>query len=345
MNPSQSECGFMESDKSENLLPFEKIQRKILVKREVETSPKFGKKPEERTVEELLDYGVINIDKPKGPTSHQVVYYLKEILKLEKAGHSGTLDPGVTGVLPISLGKSTKVMQYLLTAGKEYVAVMHLHKEVHPDRIHDARKSFLGTIKQLPPVRSAIVRRWRERKIYYFDIMEIDGKDVLFRTGTEAGTYIRKLIHDFGKFLDAGAHMSELRRTKAGPFNEKTLATLQDVSDAFWLYKEKKDYSEIKKIIMPIENAIKHLPKIYVADTSVDTLCHGANLNIPGVAKLDSGIEPDQAIAIMTLKGELIATGRAKLTSNKILEMEKGVAAITEKVLMEPGVYPKIQKK
>ncbi len=328
-----------------NLLPFERTKRDILTKRDGETSPKFGKKPEERTPDELLDYGVVNIDKPKGPTSHQVVAYLKDILKIKKAGHSGTLDPGVTGALPTALGRSTKAAQFLLTAGKEYVAIMHLHDDVPEGKIRSAQERFLGTITQLPPVRSAIKRRNRERKIYYFDIIEIDGRDVLFRVGTEAGTYIRKLIHDFGQHLGCGAHMAELRRTKAGPFDESTLATLHDVADAIWLWKEKGDDSFFRKVVQPVERAVAHLPKIYVVDTTVDSLCNGANLNVPGIAKLDSGIEPDQVVAVMTLKGELVSVGRAKLASNTILKGEKGLAVATEKVFMEPGVYLKMQVK
>ena len=130
-----------------NQLPFEQLNRTILVKREAETSDKFGMHPENRPVEMLADYGIVNIDKPQGPTSHQVSAYVKQILGLKKAGHSGTLDPNVTGVLPVALGKSTKIVQGLLTAGKEYVCIMHLHNEVSEDKIRKAFEDFLGKIK------------------------------------------------------------------------------------------------------------------------------------------------------------------------------------------------------
>jgi len=174
-------------------LPFEKIERKILTKKKVETSPKFGAYPDRRPAEELINYGIVNIDKPKGPTSHQVSAYVQQILKIGKSGHSGTLDPKVTGVLAIALGRATRVSQYLLKAGKEYVAIMHLHKEVKEDKIKKVCKEFVGKIKQLPPIKSAIKRQVRERKIYYLEILEIKEKDVLFRVGCQAGTYIRKL--------------------------------------------------------------------------------------------------------------------------------------------------------
>ncbi|MEK6922103.1 MAG: RNA-guided pseudouridylation complex pseudouridine synthase subunit Cbf5, partial [Nanoarchaeota archaeon] len=174
----------------ENLLPFEKIKREIFIRKEAETSPKFGKKPEERTTKEHVTLGIVNIDKPAGPTSHQVSGYVKQILHLSKAGHSGTLDPNVTGVLPIALSEATKVIQALLPAGKEYICIMHLHGDYSEEQIRKTCASFIGKIKQLPPLKSAVKREWRYRKIYYLDVLEIDGRDVLFRVGCQAGTYI-----------------------------------------------------------------------------------------------------------------------------------------------------------
>ncbi|MCP3685533.1 MAG: RNA-guided pseudouridylation complex pseudouridine synthase subunit Cbf5, partial [bacterium] len=141
-----------------NKLPFEKVKRELVVKKDSKTSPKFGFLPDKRPVDNLISYGIVNIDKPKGPTSHQVSAYVRQILKLDKAGHSGTLDPGVTGILPVALGSGTRISQLLLTAGKEYVALMHIHKEVPEGKVHNTFKEFVGKIKQLPPVKSAIKR-------------------------------------------------------------------------------------------------------------------------------------------------------------------------------------------
>src|SRR3989344_4524186 len=179
-------------------LPFQKIQRKILLRKEADTSPKFGQRPEDRSTETMLQYSVINIDKPRGPTSHQVSAYVQQILGIKKSGHSGTLDPKVTGVLPVAVGKATKIVQALLPAGKEYVAIMHLHDDLPEEKIRSACAQFVGRIKQLPPLKSNVKREWRFRKIYYLEILEIKGRDVLFRVGCQAGTYIRKLIHDLG---------------------------------------------------------------------------------------------------------------------------------------------------
>src|SRR3989339_2142654 len=222
-----------------SLLPFERTERKILVRKEAETDEKYGCNPNDRKTEEIVNYGIVNIDKPKGPTSHQVSDYMQKILHINKAGHSGTLDPAVTGVLPVALDRATRIVQGLLTAGKEYVAIMHLHKEVEEKLLRDTiQKYFIGKIMQLPPIKSSVKRQLRPRTIYYLDILEIDGKEVLFKVGTEAGTYIRKLIHDLGQKLKVGAHMAELRRTKAGPFDESTLFTMQELIDAYYYWKE-----------------------------------------------------------------------------------------------------------
>ena len=289
----------------QNLLPFEKIQRKILVRKEAETNPDFGCNPEDRPTEEIINYGIVNIDKPKGPTSHQVSDFVQKILHINKSGHSGTLDPAVTGVLPVALGRATRIVQTLLTAGKEYVAIMHLHKETEEDRLRETiNKHFLGKIEQMPPIKSSVKRQLRTRTIYYLDILEIDGKDVLFKTGTEAGTYIRKLIHDIGQKLKIGAHMAELRRTKAGPFDESTLFTLHELTDAYHFWKEENNDKFIRKAIQPVENGVLHLPKVWVFDTTVESLCHGVDLKVPGISKVSGEINNGNVVAIMTLKNE-----------------------------------------
>lgn len=329
----------------EETLPFERKEREVIVKKESQTSDKYGINPEKRTTEQLLDLGIVNIDKPKGPTSHQVSFYLQKILNVNKGGHSGTLDPKVTGVLPIAIGKATRVVQALLVAGKEYVCLMHLHKEVPKEKIEEVFQQFTGKITQLPPLKSAVKRQVRTRKIYYLDIIDVQGQDVLFRVGCQAGTYIRKLCHDIGQKIGTGAHMAELRRTKAGPFNEKTICTLNDVTDAFWYYKNENNDIYLRRLVQPVENAVVHLPKVWVADTTIDSICHGADLAIPGISKLNSEIEPDTAVAIMSLKDELVALGTAKLTTKDIMKKDKGIAVKTKKVFMEPGIYPKMPKK
>lgn len=325
-------------------LPFEQLSRKILIKKESNTDPKYGKKPEERTIKELLDSSVICINKPSGPTSHQTADYVKRILEVESAGHGGTLDPGVTGVLAVAVNKATRIMQTLLLAGKEYVCLMYIHKPVEKQIIEEAMNNFIGKITQLPPLRSAVKRENRVREIYYIEILEIDNQDVLFKVGCQAGTYIRRLCDDFGKMLGTGAHMQQLVRTKAGPFTFEKSHTLQELKDAYIAYKQNNNEKELKQILLPLEFGSSHLLKIWVFDNAVDTLCHGADLSIPGISKLNSEIQPTNLIAIMTLKNELIALGEATLNSQQIISQDKGIAVKIKKVFMEPNTYPKFKK-
>ncbi len=315
---------------------------KVIVKRQSETSSRFGCEPDRRSIEEHIDLGIVVVDKPKGPTSHQVSAYVQQILSIKKSGHSGTLDPKVTGVLPVALGRATRIVEVLLKSGKEYVGIMHLHKEVPEIEIFKTCEKFVGKISQLPPIKSAVKRQVRERRVYYLDVLEVSGQDVLFRTGTQAGTYIRKLCHDIGEALGVGAHMTELRRTKAGPFVESDLHTLQELRDAYYYYKEEGKEEYLRRVIRPVEDGVAALPKVWVLDTSVNSLCHGANLHSPGVARYEDDIEPDQAIALMTLKGELIALAKSRVNS-KGMAAEKGLVAVTHKVFMQPGTYPRVE--
>lgn len=320
-------------------LPFESAKTEVFTKKPSKTDPNLGQDPNNRPIKESLDYGIINIDKPKGPTSHQVSDFVQKILQINKSGHSGTLDPAVTGVLPVAIGRATRIVQALLPAGKEYVGIMHIHKEIPEKELIDMFKKFTGKIKQKPPIKSAVKRVERTREIYYLEMLEMDGKEVLFRVGCEAGTYIRKLCHDIGQSLKIGAHMSELRRTKAGPFNESTLFTLQDLADAYHYYKNENNEKYLRKIIQPIENAVKHLPKIWVNDAAIPSLCHGIDLKIPGISKLTDNIKKNDLVAIMTLKNELVALGIAQTDSVYLIKKDKGIALKTEKVFMLPELY------
>lgn len=311
-----------------NKLPFETIKREV-----ISLSKDFRLNTYKSDIPELLNNGIILIDKPAGPTSHQVSDQVKKILNIEKAGHSGTLDPNVTGVLPIALANGTKIIQALLNAGKEYVCVMHVHDDVPEEKLRQTINSFIGKIKQVPPVKSAVKRQERIRTIYYINILEINKRDVLFRVGCQAGTYIRKLCSDIGEKLGTGAHMSELRRTKAGPFNESQIISLHDLTDAFYEYKEGK-IDLIEKILHPIEAGIKHLPKIWAKDSTVESLCHGAQLNIPGIARLESNIKVKDMVAVLDSKNKLILLGNAVMSSEEIVNKNQGMAVKTLRVFM-----------
>jgi len=318
---------------------------KRLVKKKVKTNPNFGKKIENRTVEELLENGVIIIDKPNGPTSHQVDSWIKKILGNEKVGHSGTLDPNATGILPIGVGDATKTLPFLLLSGKEYVGIMMLHKDIDEKKIRTVCESYVGDIVQLPPVRSAVKRVRRRRKIYYFDIIQIKDREVLFRVGCESGTYVRTICVDIGRKLGAGAHLAELRRTQVGHIKESDCVFLHDLKDSFVFYKEDKDESSIRNIIHPVEYILMHLPKIVIRDSAVDALCHGASLALPGVVEVETGLKKDDVVLILTLKDEAVAVGESLMSTEEMIQKEKGFCANLERVVMKKGTYPSIWKK
>lgn len=318
---------------------------KLIIKSKSITDSSFGVNPQERSIEEHLDKGVINLDKPSGPTSHEIDSWVRRILKSEKTGHGGTLDPKVTGVLPIGINNATRVIQLLLPAPKEYVCLLTLHKDVSEDRIYDIFNEFQGKIFQTPPLKSAVKRELRVRNVYYSNILEISGRDILFRIGCEAGTYVRTYCHDIGEALGIGAHMAELRRTQVGPFNEnEDLVTLQDITDAFYYWNVEDDDSYLRKCIFPMEKAAEFLPKVLIRDSAVDAICHGANLASGGIVKLSENIKKGETVAILTLKGELVASAETLYDLDNIIESSSGIMFDTKKVFMKTGIYPMLWK-
>jgi len=220
---------------------------------------------------------------------------------------------------------------------------MKLHSEVPEDKVTKVLDEFQGPLYQRPPVRSSVKRQLRTRTIYYIDFMEMDERNVLFKVGCEAGTYIRKLCYDVGEVLGCGAHMQELRRTRVGPFVEdKSLVTLHDLSYLFSQWQETKDEGMLRKFVYPMEKALELMPKIHVRDSAVDALCHGAHLTAPGVLSLDAGIKIGDTVAVFTQKGEAVTMSKAFVSSEKMLKMDHGFVAKTQRVLMPRGMYPKM---
>ena len=231
----------------------------------------------EKPIQELLKFSIINLDKPTGPTSFTVSHFVKNLLSLNKTSHFGTLDPQVTGVLPIGLSRACRLNEYFIHSDKVYVGIMRLHKEISKEDLIKEMGKFTGVISQLPPVRSRVKRELREREIKSFEILEIEGKDVLFKTAVQAGTYIRKLISDMGDKI-GGAHMLELRRTRASVFPEEESVNLYDLVKAVESYKKGSDVL-LRKMLIPAEKAItKVLPTIQINPSSLKQLLTGKPL-------------------------------------------------------------------
>ncbi|MCH9657941.1 RNA-guided pseudouridylation complex pseudouridine synthase subunit Cbf5 [archaeon] len=306
------------------------------------TDDAYGTYYDKRTVEQLLNYGIILLDKPPGPTSHETVAWTKRLLKLPKIGHSGTLDPQVSGVLPLGLGEATKALGVLLYGPKEYHALGRVHSLPSKEKLSEIIEMFRGEIFQKPPQRSAVVRQTRTRTVYEFEVIEQKERLLLTRILCESGTYVRKLYYDIGEVLGPGATMVELRRTRVDQFYEKDgLVTLHELADAFALWEEKKDDSKLMKMIKPVESALSEIKSVIIRDSAVDALCHGAQLAIPGILKISPNLKKGDIVGVYTQKGEAVALAESTMSEEEIRDAVKGYAFETKRLIMAPNTYPK----
>ena len=315
----------------------------LVVLHEVPDS-KHGTRPVDRSIGERIRLGVAIVDKPAGPTSHQVSAWVRDMFGVPKAGHSGTLDPRVTGVLPVALADATRALEAVLAGDKEYVGVMQLHQDVEEGRVRSMMARFVGAIYQIPPVRSAVRREQRTRIVYELEPIEVEGRNILFRVRCESGTYVRTLAADIGDALGVGGNLVDLRRTRTATFGEADARPLNAFRDAIAYWKEDGDEAPIRALLRPIEDLLLHLPRMVVKDTAVDAICHGANLMVPGVAQLSAHIRSGDLVGVFTGKGEAVSLAKALMTTDGIVVAKNGAAADTARVLMNPGTYPKLWK-
>ena len=305
------------------------------------TNPEYGVYFDKRSVESLLEYGLILVDKPPGPTSHEVVAWAKRILDIPKIGHSGTLDPQVSGVLPLGLGEGTKTLGVLLLGPKEYYALGRLHSLPSKEKLEQTLELFRGEIFQKPPQRSAVVRQTRTRTIYELELLEQKERLILLRVLCEAGTYIRKLYYDMGEILGPGGSMIELRRSRVHQFSEDNLVTMLQLADAYAVWKESGDSSKLLKMILPIEYALSEIKSVVIRDSAIDSLCHGAQLAIPGILEISPGLNQGDLTAVYSQKGEIVALAESLLSETEIKDLTKGYAFQTKRIIMKPNTYPK----
>ena len=234
----------------------------------------------------------------------------------------------------------------MIHSDKEYMCVMQLHAPVEEERLRQVLEKLTGIIYQRPPLRSSVKRTLRRKKVYKIDLLEYTGKYALLHIWSEAGTYMRKICWDAGLLLGVGAHMRELRRIRTGPFHEdRNLVWMQHVAEALLRWREEGKEDLLRKTVLPGEYSVCHLPKVVVRDSAVASIVHGASLAVPGVAMLHEGIRRGDTVALLTLKGELIGLAKAEMTSEEVLEAERGIAFKPTRVIMEPGLYPRMWKK
>ena len=305
------------------------------------TDPAFGKAPSERTVEELLAGGVILLDKPYGPTSHQVSAWARDLMGQTKMGHGGTLDPFATGVLPLLAGKSMRLTKSLLTHQKTYIAVLKFTNDVNEEQLNEVIKRLRGRIYNVPPTVSAVKVQVRSRTIHQFELLDIKDKLAVVKIDCDAGTYVRTLARDLGLFIGEEIELTELRRTRSGSFYEKQNLTLSQIADAMWLWTEKGEDAAMRKIILPVEVMADKLPQIIVKDKTIDALAHGAPLARPGIVSASKGVTKGSDVRLMSMKGELIAVAQMMVNTDSLAEMKKGEVAKSITVIMKPDIYPK----
>eukprot|EP01059_Diplonema_ambulator_P021276 TRINITY_DN3534_c0_g1_i1.p1 TRINITY_DN3534_c0_g1~~TRINITY_DN3534_c0_g1_i1.p1 ORF type:complete len:482 (+),score=183.16 TRINITY_DN3534_c0_g1_i1:65-1447(+) len=306
--------------------------------------PNGGNCPLRRPLVDHLAYGMANLDKPSNPSSHEVVSWIKKILQVDRTGHSGTLDPKVTGSLVICLNRATRLVKSQQNAGKEYICVLRMHDAVKQKKLEEAMQKLTGAVFQRPPVVAAVKRQLRIRTIYESELIEYDKSRhlALFRVACEAGTYVRTLCVHMGLLLGTGGHMQELRRSRTGHLSENTgLVTMHDILDAKWMLDNKKDETYLRRVILPCEVILVGKKRVIIKDTSVNAICFGAKLMIPGLLRFEDGIAVGDEIVMVTTKGEVVALGIAMMTTSVMATCDHGIVAKIKRVIMDRDTYPR----
>jgi tRNA pseudouridine55 synthase/H/ACA ribonucleoprotein complex subunit 4 len=292
--------------------------------------------------EQIPDDGLFVIDKPRGPSSHQVTAWVGRLLD-RPVGHAGTLDPGVSGVLVVMIGKAVRLAPVLLAEEKEYICALRTHGRVSSDQMEEAVSQFTGRIYQRPPRKSAVARSLRIRTVHAIELLDVSGGIFLLRIRCDAGTYIRSLCHHMGLALGTGAHMEELRRTRSGNFREAEAVTLQQLADAV-AWANEGNGAPLRDMEHPLTDGVTSLPRVFVRDGAVDALCHGADLAIPGIMRYDE-FSRGAPVSLLTSRSELIGIGISLQSSKEASALEHGIIVSPRSVFMEPGTYPKGWKK
>lgn len=304
-----------------------------------------GHAPLKRPLNLHIRYGFISVDKPSNPSSHEVVAWVRKILRCEKTGHSGTLDPKVTGVLLCCLDRATRLVKSQQGAGKEYVGVLRTHSSVEENKVARAVETLQGALFQRPPLISAVKRQLRIRTIYKSNLIEHDSTRNLsvFWVSCQAGTYVRTLCVHLGLLLGVGGHMEELRRVRSGAIAESdgTMVTMHDVLDAQWLFDNQKDESYLRRVVRPLEELLIGYKRIVVKDSAVNAITYGAKLMVPGLLRFEDDIANGEEVVLMTTKGEAIALGIAEMTTAVMATCDHGVVARIKRVIMDRDVYPR----
>tara|TARA_B100001564_G_scaffold242004_1_gene204938 strand:+ start:917 stop:1885 length:969 start_codon:yes stop_codon:yes gene_type:complete len=305
------------------------------------TDDAFGTVPDERTLEQRLASGFILVDKPAGPTSHQLAAWARDLLGLDRLGHGGTLDPFATGVLPLMAGRCMKITNKILKHKKTYIAVFRFRTMPDEADLKKTIASMTGRIYNVPPEVSAVKVQVRTRTIHAFELLDVEGNDAVARISCDAGTYIRTMARDMGLLLNTPVTLKELRRETSGMFDLKDCVTMDQLADAVWLWKECGQEEALKAIVHPIEKLLVDVPRCQVKDSAVAALAYGAPLLLPGLISIPKGLKKGTELMVASLKEEAVGFVKLKADSNDIIAMETGEIARPSMVLMDTDVYPR----
>jgi len=301
----------------------------------------------------VLD-GFLVVDKPSGVSSHHVVAVLRRVFKQKKIGHTGTLDPFATGVLPVALGEGTKAITFLDESLKEYRAVMRLGiatdtqdlegevvqerdwRGITPGMITALLPSFSGELLQLPPMFSAlkrdgvplyklarkgetVEREPRRITIHGLTIDSIDLPQVTFTVRCSRGTYVRTLAHDMGELLGCGAHLLQLRRSASGPFTLDKAFTLDELAAA-------SPEEIVARHFITIRQALSHLPELELSESGYLRIKNGI---APSNGDLESAADlPDSGHLLLSYRGTIAAVGEVvpaeEREAGRLLRISRG---------------------
>jgi len=284
------------------------------------------------------------VDKPRGPSSHQVTAWARDLLGVPEAGHAGTLDPNVSGVLWVGLGPALRLVPLVLEFPKTYVGVGVLHGDPTPARLREVLSEFTGPVYQTPPVRSAVKRERRVRTIHELELLEQDGHRFLFRTVADSGTYVRTLAVDVGDALGVGAHLEELRRTATGPFDEQAAVPLAALADAR-AAASAGDPAALLRLLHPIEEVWKEFPALTLKDAAASAVVHGAPLAPGGVSSVSRVFAKGDRVVLLHRTGEFLATGVALRSADEPRREGAGWVVGSTKVFADPKRFPPLWKR
>ena len=303
------------------------------------------KKYLQNRLEKYFESSLVVLNKKAGITSHDEIYNLRKIFGIKKIGHSGTLDPKVTGVLVCGFSKGTRVLEYILMSEKKYEAVFEFHAEIKREVFEQSLKKFLGKIVQLPPVKSAVKRQEREREIYGLKILDYDKKNrwAKILCSVERGTYIRKLAHDIGQEIGINISMGPLHRIQAGVFSEvnsnmitsEKLRVLMGEFEGARNWRSKfRAYLKLKKHLYSIEelfNREKKILKVFIKKEAVKYISAGNAVRIKNL-KESKNLQKGQIVSIF-YKNKVLAVGGVIFSLQKEEKDEKEIIKI-KKVLI-----------